>query len=96
MGNIERDPDDFDLTDEQLEAMRGREDPEVAAVLPEPREVSEAERLRRQLAGAVEAAVQSARDVISLAETAGMPDTYQQSDSRMVRARETLDHFGGQ
>lgn len=42
-----------DLTDEQLEAMRGREDPKVAAMLPSPRStelrqrLAEAERLLR-------------------------------------------------
>jgi alkylated DNA nucleotide flippase Atl1 len=34
---------------------------------------------------------QLAEDVISLAEDAGMPDSYQETDSRMVRARRVLE-----
>jgi hypothetical protein len=33
---------------------------------------------------------QLARDVISLAEDGGMPDSYQQTDQRMIRARAVL------
>jgi len=33
---------------------------------------------------------QLARDVISLAEDGGMPDSYQQTDQRMIRARAAL------
>jgi hypothetical protein len=37
--------------------------------------------------------VQASRDVISLAEVAGMPDSYVQTDSRMRRARDVLDNL---
>lgn len=54
MGVIEH-PDDDELTDAQLDAMRTRdESPEVAAALPAPRDESEVQRLRRELRGAVD------------------------------------------
>jgi hypothetical protein len=52
---IEHGDDDRELTDAELEAMRGREDPEIAAVLPPPRPTYV--ELRQQLEGAVDAAV---------------------------------------
>lgn len=53
---------EYELDDEQLEAMRGREDPEVAAVLPAPRHFSDDEvaQLRNELA---EARQQNRRDM---------------------------------
>lgn len=35
--------------------------------------------------------VQLARAILSLADTAGMPDTYWQTDSRVALARDVLD-----
>jgi hypothetical protein len=46
--------------------------------------------------GAVDHERALAEAILSLADSAGMPDSFRETDSRMILARETLDRLGGQ
>jgi hypothetical protein len=50
---------------------------------------------RQQLKGAVGRERALAEAIISLADSAGMPDSFRETDSRMILARQTLDRVGG-